>query len=55
VAALVDRVDLAALPAGDPQPDRYVYEFDLGGARATVHEQHLGGDLARLAELLLEG
>jgi hypothetical protein len=53
LAALVDRVDLAAVPAGDPQPDRYVYEFDLCGSRARVPEQHLTPDLARIAELLL--
>jgi len=53
LAALVDRVDLAAVPGGDPQPDRYVYDFDLCGSRARVPEQHLSGDLARIAELLL--
>ena len=36
-----------------PQPDRYVYEFDLCGSRARVPEQHLSADLARIAELLL--
>jgi hypothetical protein len=52
VAALVDRVDLGA-PGGDPQPDRFVYDFDLCGTRARVPEQHLNADLARLVELLL--
>ena len=53
LAALVDRVDLGAVPGGDPQPDRYVYDFDLCGARCRVPEQHLTPDLARIAELLL--
>ncbi|WP_395657349.1 protealysin inhibitor emfourin [Nocardioides sp.] len=55
VAALVDRVDLAALPGGDPQPDRYVYDLDLCGDCARVPEQHLTPDLARLVELVLAG
>jgi hypothetical protein len=55
VAALVDRVDLAAVAGGSPQPDRYVYAFDLCGTRATVPEQHLTGDLRRIVELVLGG
>ena len=55
VAALLERVDLTAVAGGSPQPDRYVYAFDLCGVRATVPEQHLTGDLRRIAELLLEG
>lgn len=53
VRGLVDRVDLAAVPGGAPQPDRYVYAFDLCGSRATVPEQHLTDDLRRLVTLLL--
>jgi hypothetical protein len=53
VAALVDRVDLAAVAGGGPQPDRYVYEFDLCGPTAIVAEQHLTSDLRRIAELVL--
>ncbi|ABL83553.1 MULTISPECIES: protealysin inhibitor emfourin [unclassified Nocardioides] len=55
VADLVDRVDLGVVAPGDPQPDRYVYSFDLCGSCATVPEQHLTPDLARLVELLLDG
>ncbi len=55
VAALVGRVDLGRVAAGDPQPDRYVYSFDLCGSCADVPEQHLTPDLARLVELLLDG
>jgi len=54
VAALVDRVDLRSVASGQPQPDRYVYAFDLCGDCATVSEQHLTPDLRRLAELVLE-
>jgi hypothetical protein len=53
IAALVDRVDLQAVTGGSPQPDRYVYAFDLCGDSATVPEQHLTPDLRRLAELVL--
>nr|WP_246390497.1 protealysin inhibitor emfourin [Nocardioides soli] len=54
VAALVDRVDLAAVAGGPPRPDRFVYDFDLCGDCATVPEQHLTADLRRLADLLLD-
>ncbi|MGY2701628.1 protealysin inhibitor emfourin [Nocardioides sp. HB32] len=53
LSGLVDRVDLTTVPGGDPQPDRYVYDFDLCGSRARVAEQHLTPDLARIAELLI--
>jgi Zn-dependent metalloprotease len=54
VRELVGRIDLAAVAAGLPHPDMYSYVFDLGGARATVPEQHLTPELRRLAELLLD-
>lgn len=54
VAALVDRVDLRAVAGDSPQPDRYVYAFDLCGDCATVPEQCLTPDLRRLADLVLE-
>ncbi|MFT4083531.1 MAG: M4 family metallopeptidase [Nocardioides sp.] len=50
---LVSRVDVAAVPAGDPQPDRYVYDFDLCGSTCRVPEQHLTPDLQRIADLVL--
>ncbi|MDI6910947.1 protealysin inhibitor emfourin [Nocardioides sp.] len=53
VADLVGRVDLGVVGSGDPHPDRYVYAFDLCGSCATVPEQHLTPELARLVELLL--
>jgi hypothetical protein len=55
VASLVDRVDLTAVAGGSPQPDRYVYAFDLCGSRVTVPEQHLTGDLRRIVEIVLDG
>ncbi|GAA1758501.1 hypothetical protein GCM10009795_001080 [Nocardioides hankookensis] len=53
VASLVDRVDLGSLAGGTPQPDRFVYDFDLCGDRARLPEQHLTPDLRRLADLVL--
>jgi hypothetical protein len=54
VASLVDRVDLRGVAGGQPTPDRYVYDLDLCGDRATVPEQHLTPDLRRLVDLVLE-
>lgn len=53
VRELLDRIDVTALPAGDPQPDRFSYEFDLLGRQVTVAEQDLTDDLERLATLVL--
>ncbi len=50
---LVERIDLKGVGGGSPHPDRFVYEFDLCGARATVHEQNLTGDLRRIADIVL--
>ncbi|GAA2137536.1 M4 family metallopeptidase [Nocardioides koreensis] len=55
VRTLLDRIDLATVRRGLPQPDHFVYDFDLRGRRAVVPEQHLTDDLRRLVELLLEG
>jgi hypothetical protein len=54
LAQLVDRIDLREVRPGDPQPDRYVYAFDLCGDTATVPEQHLTADLRRVASLVLD-
>jgi hypothetical protein len=54
LAELVDRIDLREVAGGRPQPDRYVFTFDLCGDRATVPEQHLTDDLRRVADLVLE-
>jgi hypothetical protein len=55
VASLVERVDLRALThvGAPPQPDHFVYDFDLCGDSATVPEQHLTDDLRRIADLVL--
>ncbi len=53
VRELVDRIDPAALPAPEPRPDMYVYDFDLVGTRCQVVEVQLTDDLRRLAELLI--
>jgi hypothetical protein len=56
--ALLARTDFAALVAGRPAPDRFVYEFRHGsgaGARTVrVHEAALTADLRRLAGLALD-
>jgi hypothetical protein len=54
LAELIDRIDLREVAGGLPQPDRYVYAFDLCGDCATVPEQHLTSDLRRVADLVLE-
>ena len=54
VRTLVDRIDLAHVPGGNPHPDMFVYDFDLCGRRAQVPEQHLTPDLSRLAVIVLE-
>ena len=37
-----------------PQPDRFVYTFDVDGQQVVVGEQDLTDDLGRLARLLLD-
>jgi hypothetical protein len=51
--SLVDRVDVAGVPGGSAEADRFVYDFDLCGERCRVPEQHLTGELRRIAELIL--
>jgi len=54
VQRLVDRVDLAAVAVGVPQPDRFVYRFELcGDGPLDVPEQDLTRDLSDLAGLVL--
>jgi hypothetical protein len=50
---LVDRIDLREVATTDPQPDRYLYAFDLCGDTATVPEQALTADLSRVVALVL--
>jgi Zn-dependent metalloprotease len=53
VETLLDRIDLRGVTAGRPQPDRFVYTFQVGGEQVTVGEQDLTPELHRLANLLL--
>jgi len=51
---LVDRVDVGALPQDhEPQPDRFVYDFDLCGSTCRLPEPHLTPELRRIADLVL--
>ena len=54
VRSLLGRIDLRGVLGGSPHPDMYSYDFDLGGSRLVVPEQHLTDDLRRLAELVLD-
>jgi hypothetical protein len=51
--ALVDRIDLGALPPPRPQPDRYVYEIDIDGQTAEVGEADLTDPLRDLVGKVL--
>jgi hypothetical protein len=53
VESLLDRIDLAAVGPHVPQPDRFVYTFNLGGQEVVVGEQDLTPDLHQLATVLL--
>jgi hypothetical protein len=53
VSLLLDRIDLRAVTPSRPQPDRFVYTFEVDGQQAVVGEQDLTDDLGRLARLLL--
>jgi hypothetical protein len=55
VESLLGRIDFAAVAAHTPQPDRFVYTFDVEGRQTVVGEQDLGSDLHQLARLLLPG
>jgi Zn-dependent metalloprotease len=54
VFSLLHRIDLQAVTMSRPQPDRFVYTFDVGGQQVVVGEQDLTDDLGRLARLLLD-
>ncbi|MFL6135936.1 MAG: protealysin inhibitor emfourin, partial [Nocardioidaceae bacterium] len=53
VQSLLDRIDLDAVMPTEPQPDRFVYTFNLGGQEVVVGEQDLTPDLNELATFLL--
>jgi hypothetical protein len=53
VQSLLDRIDLGSVTATSPQPDRFVYVFNVGGQEVVVGEQDLTPDLNELATVLL--
>jgi hypothetical protein len=54
VEMLLAGISPDAFMAVEPQPDRYVYTFELGDREVTVPEQQLTPELGRLAQLLLQ-
>lgn len=54
VEQLLSQIDVDALVASEPQPDRYVYSFWLQGREVTLPEQALTPALSRLVHLLLD-
>jgi Zn-dependent metalloprotease len=55
VESLIGRIDFGSVAASDPQPDRYVYTFDVSGEQVVVGEPDLTPDLQQLAKLVLPG
>ena len=55
IEGLLVGIDPAVLGSLEPQPDRFVYTFDLGDQQVTLAEQQLTPELDRLARLLLGG
>ena len=53
IAALLERIDLDALPSSPPQPDRFVYHLGIGDRTVSVAEQDLTADLQRVVDLVL--
>ena len=53
VESLLGRIDLRGLAPHRPQPDRFVYSFELDGEQVVVGEQDLTPDLDQLARILL--
>lgn len=50
VAGLIDRVRLDDVPRPTPQPDRYVYDIQIGDRSAQVGEADLHGPLRDLVD-----
>ncbi|GAA4492136.1 hypothetical protein GCM10023191_027580 [Actinoallomurus oryzae] len=50
VAGLIDNVSLDEIPQHRPQPDRYVYEIQIGDHSAQVGEADLHGPLRELVD-----
>ena len=54
IEGLLIGIGPAVFSPSEPQPDRYVYTFELGGQQVVVAEQQLTPELDRLARLLLD-
>jgi emfourin len=50
VAGLIDNVSLDEVPPHRPQPDRYVYDIQIGDRSARVGEADLHGPLRELVD-----
>jgi hypothetical protein len=50
VAGLIDNVSLDEIPQHRPQPDRYVYDIQIGDRSAQVGEADLHGPLRELVD-----
>ena len=55
IGSLLGRIDFAAVPATTPQPDRFVYTFDVHGRQTVVGEQDLTAEQRELIALMLPG
>lgn len=53
VESLISRIDFASIAGPTPQPDRFVYTFEVQGQEVVLGEPDLTPDLQRLARLLL--
>ena len=53
VESILDGLDLKSFGAHRPQPDRYVYRFDIGDEQVVVGEQDLTPELRHLCRLIL--
>jgi len=53
VESLISRIDFTAVAASPPQPDRFVYTFQIQGQEVTVGEPDLTPDLQQLARIVL--
>ena len=53
VESLISRIDFATVAGSAPQPDRFVYTFQVRGQEAVVGEPDLTPDLQQLARIVL--
>jgi hypothetical protein len=53
VESLISRIDFAAVAGSAPQPDRFVYTFQVYGQEVIVGEPDLTPDLQQLARIVL--